>query len=112
MSNNLSHHKIWDIIDYCTPIVVWKGHNNTVIDGHLRLAAALTAGIPQVWIYEKEFASENDAIEYAIQTNTARDSLSEQEIEDQYTVLQYKRLAESTSRLGRKLRITTMEVSL
>ena len=60
----------------------------------------------------KEFDSENDAIEYAIHTNTARDSLSEQEIEDQYTVLQYKRLAESTSRLGRKLRITTMEVSL
>ena len=58
------------------------------------------------------FDSENDAIEYAIHTNTARDSLSEQEIEDQYTVLQYKRLAESTSRLGRKLRITTMEVSL
>jgi ParB-like chromosome segregation protein Spo0J len=101
-----------DGFDYSTPIVVWKGHNNTVIDGHLRLAAALTAGIPQVWIYEKEFDSENDAIEYAIHTNTARDSLSEQEIEDQYTVLQYKRLAESTSRLGRKLRITTMEVSL
>lgn len=42
-----------DGFDYSTPIVVWKGHNNTVIDGHLRLAAALTAGIPQVWIYER-----------------------------------------------------------
>jgi protein gp37 len=51
--------------DASNPILVWKGEG-VVVDGHTRLQAAEDIGIPEVPVFEQEFADEAQAVEYAI----------------------------------------------
>jgi len=66
--------------DSARPITVWAGHKFTVIDGHTRLLAAITLGIPGVPIVFREFADENKALEYAINSQRNRRNLTDAEL--------------------------------
>jgi len=65
--------------DKTQPIIVWKGRN-VVIDGHTRLKAALEKEIKEVWVIEKEFLNEDDAIQYAIHLQRDRRNLTDADI--------------------------------
>ena len=62
------------------PIVIWVGHNLTVVDGHTRLLAAIKLGFPQVPVVLKEFTDEADALEYAIGSQRNRRNLTDAEM--------------------------------
>ncbi len=98
--------------DPAFPIVVWKGHGNLVVDGHLRLAAALKARIKMVWICEHEFSSGDEAVAYAIHHNIARGSYTAGEIRERLESVQYDLLAERVRDFAGKIRITSVEVTL
>ena len=66
--------------DYAHPIIVWAGHKVTVIDGHTRLKAALQLGMSKVPIALKEFADEDNALQYAIRAQSNRRNLSDAEL--------------------------------
>ena len=54
--------------DMSRPIVTWAGHDNIVIDGHLRLRAAILADLDKVCVMEREFESEDHACIYALES--------------------------------------------
>lgn len=66
--------------DCAHPITVWAGHKATVIDGHTRLAAALKLGMITVPIVLKEFATEDEALQYAIRSQSHRRNLTDSEL--------------------------------
>lgn len=66
--------------DIVHPIVVWGGHNGVVVDGHTRLQAAKDAGVLNVPIVIKDFASEEDALQYAISSQRNRRNLTDAEL--------------------------------
>ena len=66
--------------DSARPITVWAGHKFTVVDGHTRLLAAIKLGIPGVPIVFREFADENKALEYAINSQRNRRNLTDAEL--------------------------------
>lgn len=66
--------------DTALPIVIWAGHKVTVVDGHTRLAAAIKVGLSKVPIKLKEFASEDDALKYAIKSQRNRRNLTDEEL--------------------------------
>ncbi|MFA6716500.1 MAG: ParB N-terminal domain-containing protein [Victivallaceae bacterium] len=74
----------WDMqkngYDRSQPIVVWEGHDTTVIDGHTRLRAARKAKIFDVPVMPKAFADENEALQYAIRCQRNRRNLKDFEI--------------------------------
>ena len=59
------------------PIIVW---NMTVVDGHTRLRAAVAAGIETVPVVCRNFANEDEALEYAIKTQRNRRNLTDGEL--------------------------------
>ena len=63
--------------DPAEPIVTWDG---LVIDGHTRLGAALAAGIPYVPVVEKDFADEDEALQYAIKRQRDRRNLTDSDL--------------------------------
>ena len=63
--------------DASKPIDLWQG---TVVDGHTRLRAAALAGIPQVVVYDHDFADELAALSYAITNQRNRRNLTGDEI--------------------------------
>ena len=56
--------------DFAHPIIIWAGHKVTVVDGHMN----------KVPIILKEFASEDEALQYAIKAQSHRRSLTPQEL--------------------------------
>lgn len=98
--------------DNAFPIVLWKGHNNLVVDGHLRLAAALKAGIKHVMVCEHEFPSEDEAVEYALHNNVFRSHYMDEELAQKSDDIGYALLEESLKNLASHCRITTIEVVL
>ncbi len=66
--------------DYAHPIIIWGGHKVTVVDGHTRLAAAQQIHLNKVPITLKEFADEDEALQYAIRAQRNRRNLSDAEL--------------------------------
>ena len=66
--------------DYGHPIILWKGHNQTVVDGHTRLAAAQKLLFSQVPVILKDFKDEAEALEYAIESQVNRRNLTDAEL--------------------------------
>jgi len=65
--------------DESKPIVLWD-RNSVVIDGHTRLMAAQIAAVNNVPVVMKEFRNEEKALEYAINSQKNRRSLTDSEI--------------------------------
>jgi ParB-like chromosome segregation protein Spo0J len=68
--------------DPSKPVNVWKKPDGTrvLIDGYTRVLAAEELGLLRVTAYEKTFASEAEALAYAIHTQRDRRNLSDAEI--------------------------------
>ena len=66
--------------DMVHPLVLWAGHQSTLVDGHTRLQAAKDAGLLNIPVVTKEFATEVDALEYAISSQRNRRNLTEAEM--------------------------------
>ncbi|MDD5698800.1 MAG: ParB/RepB/Spo0J family partition protein [Victivallaceae bacterium] len=66
--------------DHTRPIVLWQGHNCTVLDGHTRLRAAELTDTLEVPVEVKSFPTEDEALEYVIKCQRNRRNLSDQEI--------------------------------
>lgn len=66
--------------DSAHPIIVWKGHNSTVIDGHTRLAASKKLMFNLIPVILKEFKDETEALEYAINSQVNRRNLTDAEL--------------------------------
>ena len=66
--------------DSAHPIIIWAGHNMTVIDGHTRLTAAKKLMFPQIPAIIKTFKDEAEALEYAIKTQRNRRNLTDAEL--------------------------------
>lgn len=68
--------------DPSKPVNVWKKADGTriLIDGYTRVSAAEALGLLHVTAYEKTFASEAEALAYAIHTQRDRRNLSDVEI--------------------------------
>jgi len=68
--------------DPSKPVNVWKKPDSTrvLIDGYTRVRAAEELGLLRVTAYEKTFASEAEALAYAIHTQRDRRNLSDTEI--------------------------------
>ena len=66
--------------DSAHPIIIWAGHNMTVIDGHTRLTAAKKLMFPQIPAIIKNFKDEAEALEYAIKTQRNRRNLTDAEL--------------------------------
>lgn len=66
--------------DTLYPLVLWNEHENTVVDGHTRLSAAIKLGYKQVPAVYRAFADEAEALEHTIAAQRIRRSLSPGEI--------------------------------
>ena len=66
--------------DYAHPITIWAGHKVTVVDGHSRLKAALQVGMSKVPIMLRNFADEEEALQYAIHSQSGRRNLTDAEL--------------------------------
>ena len=65
--------------DASKPLVIWQG-KNLLIDGHTRLLAAKEVGIQEVTVNERDFADEDEAVEYAIRCQKNRRNLEDKDI--------------------------------
>jgi ParB family chromosome partitioning protein len=88
--------------DKAEPIVIWKGRN-IVVDGHTRLQAAREAGIVEVPVEEKEFATLEEAKRYSYKRQAERRNLSQAEIFAAATELQNKTERDGTGRASELL---------
>lgn len=66
--------------DIAHPIIVWGNNNMTVVDGHSRLKAAFAAGLDTVPVVCRNFQDEEDAINYAIRSQSSRRNLTNAEL--------------------------------
>jgi protein gp37/ParB-like chromosome segregation protein Spo0J len=82
------------------PIAIWANGKNTLIDGHTRLAAAKRSGLDAVPVALREFATEDDALAWAIARQRDRRNLSDAEILSALAVLD--RLKATTPGKGAK----------
>jgi leucyl aminopeptidase (aminopeptidase T) len=62
------------------PVVIWKGHASTILDGYTRLAAATVADIVDVPVVAVELADESEALAYAIACQRNRRNLTDAEV--------------------------------
>ena len=62
------------------PIILWEGHDLTVIDGHTRLAAAQKLLFARIPVILKKFKDEGEALEYAIESQVNRRNLTDAEL--------------------------------
>lgn len=88
------------------PIIVWAGHKVTVVDGHTRLAAVRKIGLSKVPVVLKEFADEDEALEYAIACQRGRRNLTDGEIMDCLEALDHRK------KPGRQESSTSNEVKI
>jgi len=65
--------------DKSQPVIIWAG-KNILVDGHTRLIAAERAGLDDVPVYPHEFASEQEALEYAIHNQRDRRNMTDADI--------------------------------
>ncbi len=82
-----------DGYDNAHPIILWAGHNTTVVDGHTRLAAANKLLFAEIPVILREFKDEGEALEYAIKSQVNRRNLDDAELLRCVTELD-KRLSE------------------
>lgn len=61
------------------PVVVWAG-NNILVDGHTRYSASQEAGLKEIFVYERDFTSREDAILYAFGRQAIRRSLTQNDL--------------------------------
>lgn len=61
--------------DQSTPLVIWE-EEDVLVDGHQRLQAAKEAGIAEVPVVRRSFASRDEAILYAVRCQNARRNLT------------------------------------
>ena len=61
------------------PVVLWKD-KMILVDGRTRYTASKEAGLDEIFAYEREFASREDAILYAFERQAIRRNLSSKEI--------------------------------
>jgi len=66
--------------DCAHPIIVWAGNRCKVVDGNTRLEAALKAGMSTVPVVLKNFANEEEALQYAIRSQSHRRNLTDSEL--------------------------------
>ena len=66
--------------DSAHPIIIWAGHNMTVIDGHTRLTAAQNLMFSQIPAIIKKFKDEAEALEYAIKSQRNRRNLTDADL--------------------------------
>lgn len=76
--------------DTLYPIVVWDGHDNVVVDGHTRLAAAKQLGYTTVPVVPRSFADEEEALQHTISAQRVRRSLSQAELMKCVSLMQEK----------------------
>jgi ParB family chromosome partitioning protein len=65
--------------DKAHPVVAWE-ERGVVIDGHTRLAAAKRAGLTEIPVVFKKFASEDEALSYAVHEQRNRRNLTDADI--------------------------------
>jgi ParB family chromosome partitioning protein len=94
--------------DKAEPVVIWKG-KNIVVDGHTRLKAAITAGVIEIPVEEKEFTSLDDAKEYTKKRQINRRNLNQSEIYEVAVGLQNK---EERDGSGRAAEILAKELGI
>ena len=75
------------------PLILWAGHNATVVDGHTRLAAAKKLMFARIPVILKEFKDEAEALEFAIESQVHRRNLNDAELMKCMTELD-KRMSE------------------
>lgn len=63
--------------DHAHPIILWRG---MVVDGHTRLAAAGEAGVGDIPVVPRHFKDEQEALEYAIKSQSNRRNLTDAEL--------------------------------
>lgn len=90
--------------DKAHPLVLWGGHDGTLIDGHTRLQSAKNAGLLEVAVVARDFADELTALEYAIAAQRNRRNLTDGEMAACLDALD-KRMA-----VGRPQKTTSNEV--
>jgi ParB-like chromosome segregation protein Spo0J len=61
------------------PVVIWAG-SKILIDGHTRYAAAKAAGLEEIFAYERDFPSREDAILYAFGRQAIRRNLTSKDL--------------------------------
>jgi ParB family chromosome partitioning protein len=83
--------------DRSQPLVLWK-ERGVVVDGHTRLQAAVEAGISEIPVVEKEFASLADAKLYAYRRQAERRNLTPAEILAAAAALQPRDSRDGTGR--------------
>jgi ParB family chromosome partitioning protein len=88
--------------DKSQPVVLWK-EREVVVDGHTRLQAAAEAGISEIPVAEKEFASLADAKLYAYRRQAERRNLTPAEILAAAVELQPKDSRDGTGRASELL---------
>jgi len=88
--------------DYAQPVVIWK-EKGIVIDGHTRVDAALKLGIKNIPVLEKDFADEEEALNYAIHCQVDRRNLTDAQ------VLSLVELLDQRKKVGRPPREITSD---
>lgn len=87
--------------DPSQPVIVWDG---VLIDGHTKLKAALENGIVEIPACEKNFANEDEAVEYAIHNQVDRRNLTDGDI------LRLVEMLDKKKEVGRPKNITSSDV--
>ena len=88
--------------DYAHPITIWAGHKVTVVDGHSRLKAALQVGMSKVPIMLRNFADEEEALQYAIHSQSGRRNLTDAELLNCISLIDTKYLRGGSSKATRE----------
>jgi ParB family chromosome partitioning protein len=99
--------------DKAEPVVIWKG-KDIVVDGHTRLKAAIEAGLDEIPVEEKEFASIEEAKRYTYKRQAERRNLTQAEIFAAATELEIKATRDGSGRaseiLGKELGISAATI--
>ena len=88
--------------DYAHPITIWAGHKVTVVDGHTRLKAALQIGLSKIPIMLRNFADEEEALQYAIHSQSGRRNLTDAELLNCISLIDTKYLRGESSKATRE----------
>ena len=86
------------------PIILWEGHDLTVIDGHTRLAAAQKLLFARIPVILKKFKDEAEALEYAIESQVNRRNLTDAELLNCLTELDKRYKTSEERRASREAR--------